>query len=115
MADQHSPTTSGTATAMKQFKTQVRGELLCPGDADYNSARTIHNGMIDRRPALIVRCAGVADVITAVTFARSPNLVVAVRGGGHGVPGFAVCEGGVMIDLSRMNAVRVDPITRTAR
>ena len=120
MADQHSTTTSGaatglTATAIEQFKGQVRGALLCPGDAEYDSVRTIHNGMIDRRPALIVRCAGVADVMAAVTFARSNNLVVAVRGGGHGVPGFAVCDGGVMIDLSRMKAVRVDPVNRTAR
>jgi FAD/FMN-containing dehydrogenase len=80
-----------------------------------DSARSIHNGMIDRHPALIVRCAGVADVLAAVTCARTHNLVVAVRGGGHGVPGFAVCDGGVMIDLSRMNSVRVDPVARTAR
>jgi FAD/FMN-containing dehydrogenase len=71
--------------------------------------------MIDRRPALIVRCAGVADVMTAVAFARTHNLAVAVRGGGHGVPGFAVCDGGLMIDLSRMRSVRVDPVGRTAR
>jgi FAD/FMN-containing dehydrogenase len=120
MADHHSTTTSGTApalpaTVLEQFKAQVRGTLLCPGDADYDSARTIHNGMIDRRPALIVRCAGVADVIAAVTFARTHDLAVAVRGGGHGVPGFAVCDGGVMIDLSRMTSVRVDPVARTAR
>jgi FAD/FMN-containing dehydrogenase len=120
MADQNNTTTSGaatglTATALEQLKGQVRGELLCPGDAEYNSARTIHNGMIDRRPALIVRCAGVADVIQAVNFARTHHLVVAVRGGGHGVPGFAVCDDGVMIDLSRMKAVRVDPVARTAR
>jgi FAD/FMN-containing dehydrogenase len=93
----------------------LRGELLCPDDDHYESARKIHNGMIDRRPALIVRCAGVADVMTAVTFARDHNLVVAVRGGGHGVPGFAVCDGGLMIDLSRMKGVRVDPVGRTAR
>jgi FAD/FMN-containing dehydrogenase len=120
MADQYNTTTSGaatglTATALEQFKGQVRGELLCPGDAEYDSARTIHNGMIDRHPALIVRCAGVADVIQAVNFARTHDLIVAVRGGGHGVPGFAVCDDGVMIDLSRMKAVRVDPVARTAR
>ena len=120
MADQHNTTTSGaatglTASALEQFKGQVRGELLCPSDAEYGSARTIHNGMIDRHPALIVRCAGVADVIQAVNFARTHHLVVAVRGGGHGVPGFAVCDDGVMIDLSRMKAVRVDPVARTAR
>ena len=120
MADQHITTTHSTetelaATAIKQFKGQLRGDLLCPGDDHYESARTIHNGMIDRRPALIVRCAGVADVRAAVAFARHHNLDVAVRGGGHGVPGFAVCDGGVMIDLSRMKSVRVDPAGRTAR
>ena len=120
MADQHTTTTHGaetglTASAIEQLKGRLRGDLLCPGDDHYDSARTIHNGMIDRRPALIVRCAGVADVMAAVTFARSNNLVVAVRGGGHGVPGFAVCDGGLMIDLTRMKAVRVDPVHRTAR
>jgi FAD/FMN-containing dehydrogenase len=120
MADQRINTTSGTetglaATAIEQFKGSLRGEVLCPGDDHYDSVRAIHNGMIDRRPALIVRCAGVADVMAAVTFARTHNLVVAVRGGGHGVPGFAVCDGGLMIDLSRMKSVRVDPVGRTAR
>jgi FAD/FMN-containing dehydrogenase len=120
MADQRVNTASGTetgftATAIEQFKGSLRGELLCPGDEHYDNARTIHNGMIDRHPALIVRCAGVADVMAAVTFARSHNLVVAVRGGGHSVPGFAVCDGGLMIDLSRMKSVRVDPVGRTAR
>jgi FAD/FMN-containing dehydrogenase len=119
MADQHTTThgaeTGLTATAIEQLKGRLRGDLLCPGDEHYDSARTIHNGMIDRRPALIVRCVGVADVMAAVTFARSNNLVVAVRGGGHGVPGFAVCDGGLMIDLTRMKAVRVDPVGRTAR
>src|SRR5262247_3735296 len=120
MADQRINTTSGaetglTATAIEQFKSSLRGELLCPGDDHYDSTRTIHNGMIDRRPALIVRCAGVADIMAAVTFAQRHHLVAAVRGGGHGVPGFAVCDGGVMIDLSRMKAVRVAPVNRTAR
>jgi FAD/FMN-containing dehydrogenase len=120
MSDQHINTTNGAetmlnATAIEQLKGRLRGELLCPGDDHYDSARTIHNGMIDRRPALIIRCAGVADVMTAVAFARSHHLVVAVRGGGHGVPGFAVCDGGLMLDLSRMKAVRVDPVARTAR
>jgi FAD binding domain/Berberine and berberine like len=119
MADQHTTThgaeTGVMATAIEQLKGRLRGDLLCPGDEHYDSARTIHNGMIDRRPALIVRCVGVADVMAAVTFARSNNLVVAVRGGGHGVPGFAVCDDGLMIDLTRMKAVRVDPVGRTAR
>src|SRR5262249_5554864 len=120
MADQpittpHDAATALTATAITQFKSSLRGDLLCPGDDHYDSARAIHNAMIDRRPVLIVRCAGVADVINAVNFARSHDLVVAVRGGGHGVPGFAVCDGGLMLDLSRMKAVRVDPVGRTAR
>jgi FAD/FMN-containing dehydrogenase len=120
MLDQHITTTTGAetvlhATAIEQFQGRLRGELLWPGHDHYDSARKIHNGMIDRHPALIVRCAGVADVMTAVAFARSHNLVVAVRGGGHGVSGFAVCDGGLMIDLSCMKGVRVDPAGRTAR
>ena len=120
MSEQRINTTNGTetvlqATALEQLQDRLRGELLRPGDDGYDGARTIHNGMIDRRPALIVRCAGVADVIAAVTFARDHQLLVAVRGGGHGVPGFAVCDGGLMIDLSRMKGVRVDPARRTAR
>jgi hypothetical protein len=120
MVDQRITTTSGAETVLQaatieQFKGSVRGELLCPGDAHYDSARSIHNGMIDRHPALIVRCAGVADIMHAVTFARRHDMVVAVRGGGHGVPGFAVCDGGLMIDLSRMKGVRVDSVDRTAR
>ena len=102
-----------TATTIEQFQGRLRGELLSPGHDHYESARKIHNGMIDRHPALIVRCAGVADVMTAVAFAQTHNLVVAVRGGGHGVSGFAVCDGGLMIDLSRMKSVRVDPAGRT--
>jgi FAD/FMN-containing dehydrogenase len=120
MSDQRINTTSGAetilqATALEQLRGRLRGELLCPGDDRYEGARKIHNGMIDRRPALIVRCAGVADVMTAVTFARDHHLAVAVRGGGHGVPGFAVCDGGLMIDLSHLKSVRVDPVGRTAR
>jgi FAD/FMN-containing dehydrogenase len=120
MSEQRINTTNGAetvlqATALEQLQGRLRGALLCPGDERYESARKIHNGMIDRRPALIVRCAGVADVMTAVTFARDHNLAVAVRGGGHGVPGFAVCDGGLMLDLSRLKSVRVDPVGRTAR
>jgi FAD/FMN-containing dehydrogenase len=120
MSEQRINTTNGTetvlqATTIEQLQGRLRGELLSPSHEHYESARKIHNGMIDRRPALIVCCAGVADVMTAVMFARDHNLVVAVRGGGHGVPGFAVCDGGLMIDLSRMKSVRVDPVGRTAR
>jgi FAD/FMN-containing dehydrogenase len=107
-------TTQGAETELKApvveaFQASVRGALLRPGVAGYDDARTIHNGMIDRRPALIARCAGVADVRTAVRFAREHDLLVSVRGGGHGMPGFAVCDGGLMIDLSGMTSVHVDP------
>ena len=114
MTTTHDTTTGLKATAIEQFKGSLRGDCSVPA-MPLRQARAIHNGMIDRRPALIVRCAGVADVMAAVTFARTHNLVVAVRGGGHGVPGFAVCDGGLMIDLSRMKSVRVDPVRRTAR
>lgn len=96
------------------LKTALRGALLRPGDAGYDESRTIWNAMIDRRPALIARCAGAADVILAVNFARTNGLLLAVRGGGHNIAGNAVCEGGMMIDLSPMKLVCVDPQTRTA-
>ena len=97
------------------FKTTLRGALLRPGDDGYEAARTLWNAMIDKRPALIVRCVGVADVIQAINFARTHDLLVAVRGGGHNVAGNAVCDGGLMIDLSPMKSVHVDPVRRTAR
>jgi FAD/FMN-containing dehydrogenase len=119
MAELHITTLQGADTVLKDtaieaFRTRVRGELLCPVDAGYETARKVWNGMIDKHPALIIRCAGVADVITAVQFARTHNLLVAVRGGGHSVAGHAVCDGGLMIDLSRMKGMRVDPGQRTA-
>lgn len=91
------------------------GAMILPGDDAYEVTRRVWNGMIDKRPALIAQCAGVADVITAVQFARDHDLLVAVRGGGHNVAGNAVCDGGMMIDLSRLKSVRVDPSARTAR
>jgi FAD/FMN-containing dehydrogenase len=100
---------------VEAFKASLRGPLLCPGDAGYEDARKIHNGMIDRRPALIACCTGVADVLAGVRFAREHDLLVSVRGGGHGMPGFAVCEGGLMLDLSGMKSVHVDPHNRTVR
>src|SRR6476660_4765306 len=87
----------------------LRGELVRPGDAGYDEARSIWNGAHDRRPALIVRCAGVADVLRAVEFARSEQLLVAVRGGSHSIPGFSMCDDGIVIDLSQMKGIRVDP------
>lgn len=113
-------TTQGADTGLQEpvveaFQASLRGELLRPGDAGYEDARTIHNAMIDRRPALIARCAGVADVLTGVRFAREHDLLVSVRGGGHGMPGFAVCDGGLMLDLARMKSVHVAPHHRTVR
>ncbi len=110
-----SMSTSLDEAAIQELRAGLRGTLLCPGDDDYETARRVWNGMIDRKPALIVRCAGVADVINAVNFARTNNLLVSVRGGGHSIPGNAVCEGGLMIDLSPLKGIRVDPARRTAR
>ncbi len=103
----------GDAT-LAELEQGLRGELIRPSDEGYDEARAIWNGAHDRRPALIVRCAGVADVMRAVEFARSENLLVAVRGGGHSLPGFSTCDGGVVVDLSAMTAVRVDPARQTA-
>src|SRR5215213_4635067 len=112
-ADATIPHVLGTAT-LQELEQGLRGRLVRPGDADYDDARAIWNGAHDRRPALIVRCDGVADVMRAVDFARSESLPVAVRGGGHSIPGFSTSDGGVVVDLSAMKAVRVDPATRTA-
>jgi len=92
-----------------------RGELLGPQDPGYDGARKVWNGSINRFPALIARCAGVADVIAAVKFAKDTGLLVAVRGGGHSYPGLSVCDGGLVIDLSLMKGIRVDPEARTVR
>jgi FAD/FMN-containing dehydrogenase len=91
------------------------GELLRPGDEGYDRARRIHNGMIDKRPGLIARCRGVADIVAAVDHARTTGAEISVRGGGHSVAGKAVTEGGVMIDLSHMRGIHVDPAGRSAR
>jgi FAD/FMN-containing dehydrogenase len=98
-----------------ELRTRFRGALLRPGEEGYDEARRVWNGAIDRRPALIARCAGADDVSEAVRYARERDLVISVRGGGHAVAGHGVCEGGVMIDLSLMKAVRVDPAARTVR
>ena len=103
------------AAAPHPLAASLLGRLLRPGDDAYDEARRVWNGMFDRRPALIVRCGGVADVIAAVSFARASGLQVAVRGGGHSFPGHSVCEDGLVIDLSAMKGIRVDPASRTAR
>jgi FAD/FMN-containing dehydrogenase len=102
------------ASAIEAFAAQLRGRAFDENDPDYDDARTIWNAMIDRRPGLIVRCADPADVVAAVGFARDNGLLVAVRGGGHGIAGSAVCDGGLMIDLSQMKAVRVEAATQRA-
>ncbi|MDL2408495.1 FAD-binding oxidoreductase [Rhizobium calliandrae] len=95
--------------SIDQLRNDFRGELLEPGDTGYERARIVWNGMIDRRPAVIARCRNVADVVFSVNYAREHDLLIAVRSGGHNVAGYAVCEGGMMIDLSLMNSVRVPP------
>src|SRR5579872_6743047 len=116
MMDPKQPTTSKlTATAVQDFASRLRGELIQPGDATYDSARKVYNAMIDKHPALIARCTDAADVIAGVNFARDSGLTLAVRGGGHNGPGLGVCDDGLVLDLSQMNGIRVDPAARTVR
>ncbi len=122
MADQHVTILRGEGlatsvlreSAIEDLQARLGGALLRPGDVNYDEARRVWNGMIDKRPALIARCRGVNDVINSVRFARTHELLVAVRGGGHNIAGNAVCDGGLMIDLSPMKGVRVDPVHRIA-
>lgn len=102
-------------SALQQLKKNVRAELVGPGDAVYNTTRKVWNRMIDKRPALIARCLGTGDVIRCVEFAREHSLVVAVRGGGHNIAGKCLCNDGLLIDLSSMKGMHVDPVRRTAR
>ncbi|MCB0167721.1 MAG: FAD-binding oxidoreductase [Anaerolineae bacterium] len=101
--------------AVDKFRAGLRGAMVTPGDAAYDETRTIWNAIIDRQPALIVRCAGVSDVMQSVRLAREHDLLLAVRGGGHNVAGKSVGEGSLMIDLSPMSGIRVDPVGRTCR
>jgi FAD/FMN-containing dehydrogenase len=103
------------ATAIRELALALRGPLLQRGDPSYDAARTLYNAMIDKHPALIARCSTVADVIAAVNFARDNDVLVAIRGGGHNGPGLGSVDDGLVIDLSAMNGVRVDPQARTAR
>jgi FAD/FMN-containing dehydrogenase len=115
MATSAVPAASLGDATVQELREGLRGDLIGPRDAGYDEARSVWNGGIDRRPALIARCAGVADVITAVRFARSQQLTIAVRGGGHSVAGFGTCDDGMVIDLGPMNGIRVDPAARTVR
>ena len=101
--------------SVSAFRERLRGRLISPGDADYDAARALYNGMIDKRPAFIARCVDVADVMTAVNFGRDEHLLIAIRGGGHNGPGFGSCDDGLVIDVSLMKSVRVDPASRTVR
>ena len=101
--------------SLEKLRKEFRGELILPGDGEYDRARVVWNAIADRHPALVARCIRVEDVVAAVRFARDHDLVIAVRGGGHSVAGFSTCEGGMVIDLSGMRDVRVDPTKRIAR
>jgi len=103
------------AEAIDQLKSAFRGELIQPTDGAYDAARKVYNAMIDKRPKLIARCVDVADVMAAVRYGRENGMLTAIRGGGHNGGGLGICDGGLVIDLSRMKSVRVDPAARTAR
>ena len=107
------PTPSGTDIAA--LAARLQGPLLRPGAPGYDAARAVWNAMIDRRPALVVRCLGAADVVACVEFARASGLALSVKGGGHNIAGLAVCDGGLLLDMSLMRDVSVDPATRTAQ
>ena len=119
MADGHSdPRASSEADleeAIAALRASLAGELIQPGDDGYDRARLIWNGMFDKKPALIAQCSGTADVIDAVNFARENGILMAVRSGGHNSAGSGSCDGGILIDLSGMIAVHVDPKSRRAR
>jgi FAD/FMN-containing dehydrogenase len=104
-----------TDDSIAAFQQRLRGPLVRQGDSEYDTVRALYNGMIDKRPRLIARCADVADVIAAVNFSREQQLLVAIRGGGHSGPGLGSCNDGLMIDLSLMKGIRVDPERRTVR
>jgi FAD/FMN-containing dehydrogenase len=120
MSERRILTTKGTEEALDdavidKFASGLRGTLLRAEDAGYDTARRVWNGMVDKRPALIARCGGTADVIDCVRFAREHELLVSVRGGGHNYAGKSVCDRGLMIDLSPMKGIHVDPVRRTAQ
>src|SRR5438552_19142813 len=105
----------GESTQGDAWREQIRGEVIAAPDAAYDESRRVWNGVIDRRPALVVRCTGNADVISAIAFAREQGLPVSVRGGGHNVAGTAVAEGGVVLDLAALRNVSVDVDRKTVR
>jgi FAD/FMN-containing dehydrogenase len=104
-----------TAPALERLRAGFAGQLVAPGDPDYDRARRVYNGAIDRRPALVARCRGTADVVAAIHYGREQGLPIAIRGGGHSVAGHGTCDGGIVVDLSGMRGVRVDPAAQTVR
>src|SRR5919199_1160250 len=104
-----------TDQRVSTLQQSLRGRVIGPDDVDYDAARALYNGMIDKRPRLIARCVDVADVIAAVNFGRDQGLLVAIRGGGHSGPGLGSCNDGLVVDLSMMRSVRVDPARRSVR
>jgi FAD/FMN-containing dehydrogenase len=109
VVQQATSTDGPNEVVVKELSSRMRGKLILPEDDLYEEARKVYNGMIDKRPALIARCVDAADVIAAVNFARENNLLLAVRGEGHNGAGLGTCDGGLVIDLSAMRSVRVDP------
>lgn len=102
-------------TKIEEFKTNLRGKLILAGDTGYESTRQVYNGMIDKHPALIARCVDVADVMTAVNFGRENNILLSIRSGGHNAGGLGICDDGLVIDLSPIKYIRVDPVSKTVR
>jgi FAD/FMN-containing dehydrogenase len=100
---------------MTAFRASLRGVSFTPGESGYDPARVVFNRAVDRRPAIMARCAGAADVVACVEFAREHSLPLSIRGGGHSIAGKAICDDGLMIDLSAMKGIRVDLATRTVR
>jgi hypothetical protein len=100
---------------VSDLERHIRGPLFQPGDPEFDDARSVWNAMIDRRPALILRCTGVEDVVAGINAARVHGLPLSIKGGGHNIAGLAVCEGGLMLDMSQLRGVQVDPARRVAR
>src|SRR5262245_12677348 len=105
---------SETLEGMKAFKEKIKGRVVLPGDSDYDEIRKIWNAMIDRRPALIVRCAEAGDVQRSIVFARENGLELTIRGAGHNIAGNAISDGGLMIDLSTLKTIKIDSAKRRA-
>ena len=107
--------TQAVSGGIQELRAAMDGPVIAPGDSDFDERRQVFNAEIDRRPSVIARCASTADVVAAISFAREHQLELSVRGGAHGIAGTAICDDGLMVDLSPLNAVTVDPTTQRAR